>query len=215
MIRWLSELWVSSAADRGVAPPRLWRWTLGRLPSQRRFEADLRELDGQLTRQAESQRLAVEQKPYPIGDYPARRSEAAGPPGPATGLVNRYRPALAVAFGCAVLGVSAWIAWPTAPAYRPETYDATRVSFAKLWEPISEHAQTTGDALREQTVHVTSLPDRFASFDEVVNGLGASIETPIREEMRRLARDMSKPWVYFANQLPRPARETTPDQAEG
>ena len=72
MIRWLSQLWVSKAVDRGEALPLLWRWTFGRLASHRRLASDMRQLDGQLKRQAASQRRVITREHLPVGRYAPR-----------------------------------------------------------------------------------------------------------------------------------------------
>ena len=40
----------------------------------------------------------------------------------------------------------------------------------------------------------------------------AAIESPIREEMRRLSRDMTRSWQYMADQIPvpKPKQDETP-----
>lgn len=210
MIRWLSQLWVSSAVDRNGTPPRLWRWTFGRLASHRAFASQLRQLDGQLKRQATSQQRAIARESWPIGDYPAKpavNGDATDnrPTEHFTGWgLGLWRPALAAGL-FAVLMAGAWLAWPTSPMQSPEElYLATKQSAARIWTPLSEQAQATGLALRNQTTHVTGLADRLPAIDRVVNNLGTAIETPLREEVRRFAWDMTRPWAHLANQLPRP-----------
>jgi hypothetical protein len=221
MIRWLSQRWVSSAIDRGKAPPRLWRWTFGRLAAHREFASELRQLDGQLKRQAASQRRAIAREHWPIGDYPARSTASRHATvdrqaGRFTGWnLGLPRPAW-VAGLCAVLAAGVWIAWPTSPTQSPQQLrEATTRSFAQLWNPLSEQAQATGQALRNQTTHVTGLPDRLPAIDRMVHDLGTTIESPIREEMRRFTRDMTRPWTYLAQQMPRPVLKYEQEATEG
>lgn len=221
MIRWLSQLWVSSAIDRGGSPPKLWCWTFGRLASHRAFASQLRQLDAQLKRQATSQQRAIARERWPIGDYPAQQTgtEAVSDDRSSERVTGWTfglpRPAM-VAGLCTVLAVMAWLAWPTPSIQSPdELRDATARSFAKVWNPLSSQAQATSNALREQTTHITQLPERLPKIDQVVLDLSATIETPIREEMRRFAHDMTRPWSHLANQLPRPAFRESSEPSRG
>ncbi len=221
MIRWLSQLWVSSAVDRGGTPSRLWRWTFGRKASHRAFATQLRQLDGQLKRQATSQQRAIAREQWQIGDYPARSAVAGGASdAPRAGHLFMWSSGLrrsALAAGlCAVLAVVVWVAWPSSPVQNPdEQWETAKRSFALIWDPLSEQAQTTSQALQNQASHVTGLPDRLPAIDQVVNDLGTAIETPLREEMRRFTRDMTRPWTYLAEQMPRPVLKYEQEASEG
>ncbi len=220
MIRWLSQLWVSTAADRGGPPPRLWRWTLGRFASHRRFASQLRQLDGQLKRQATSQQRVIERGHLPVGRYPPRSArDNAGPDvrraGLFTGGMGWFRPALMVGPLAVVVAVI-WLAWPSAPTQSPQELRVIAAdSFARAWGPLTRQAQMTGRALRAQATQVTQLPQRLPAIDQVVSDLGEAIQSPIREEVRRFATDLSRPWTYLAGQLPRLPRDRASDPAEG
>lgn len=206
MMRRLSQLWVSSSADRGKAPPTLWRWTFGRFKSHRDFASSLRDLDTQLSRQAASQQRALAQQQEPVGRY-RPRNEA----GPVTApwWSGLLRPAAAAGV-CVLLVCLAWALWPNIPKHEPDALPrAFADSFERLKEPLEDQAQFAGQMLRDQTDHVRRLPQHLPPIDRVVNGLGEAIQSPIREEVRRFTRDMTEPWVYFANQLPLPARRDT------
>jgi hypothetical protein len=220
MIRWLSQLWVSSAADRGGPPSKIWRWTFGRFASQRAFALQMRQLDGQLKRQAASQQRALAREHLPVGRYAPRSGRGHDGPGvKRSGLFSGdgpgwLRPALTAGTLAAVLA-TAWFAWPTAATRSPqELREITAQSFDRLWGPLARQAETTGQALRSQVVQVTALPQRLSAIDGVVSGLGESIQSPIREEVRRFADDMTRPWTYLADQLPWLPRDRTPATEE-
>lgn len=201
MMRWLSQLWVSAAADRGRPPSALWRWTFGRSGSHRKFAARMRELDGQLSRQAASQQRVIAQQPQPVGRYqPRSRGSSVARPW-WSGLL---RPAMTVG-ACAILAALVWTLWPNIPRHDPEDLTKAFVdSFERLREPLAEQAQLAGQSLREQTDLVRRLPQKLPPIDRVVNDLGLAIQTPIREEVRRFTHDLTEPWVYLAGQLPLP-----------
>lgn len=219
MIRWLSQLWVSAAADRGGPPPRLWRWTFGRFASHQGLASRMHQLDHDLKRQAASQRRAVAREHLPIGRYtPGSARANAGPDvrraGLFTGGMGWLRPAL-TAGSLAVVVAVAWLAWPSAPTQSPqELRTITADSFARVWGPLTRQAQMTGRALRAQTTQVTQLPQRLPAIDQVVSDLGEAIQSPIREEVRRFADDLRQPWIYLAGQLPRLPRSQTPTPEE-
>ncbi len=217
MIRWLSQLWVSSAIDRNDAPPKLWTWTFGRLASHRKFASQLQQLDGQLKRQAVSQQRSLAQEHLPIGDYTANKTITDPAPISASNewLHRLLKPAVSLAC-CAIFATTIWTLWPKQPS--PDTDLLTKAfedQFEQLWTPISEQAQTTGQALRQQTTYMTDLPQRLPKIDQVVQDLSMNIETPIREEMNRFAQDMTQPWIYITNQLPRPTPRQTPPPSNG
>ena len=221
MIRWLSQPWVSSAIDRNGTPPRLWRWTFGRLASHRDFASQLRQLDGQLKRQATSQQRALARESWPIGDYPARSASPVNTSGDraagrfAGWTLSLQRPVLTAGL-YTLLAAGVWLMWPTSPLQSPEqVWAATTRSFVQVWDPLSQQAQVTGQALRDQTTHVTTLPDRLPKMDQVVNDLGTAFESPIREEMRRFTRDMARPWTYLAEQMPMPVFDYEQVPSEG
>ncbi len=218
MIRKLSQFWVSRSVDQGVGPSRLWRWTFGRLASHRRFASQMNQLDAQLKRQATSQRRAIQREPFPIGRYTKSTARADGAAGGGrlvgggliTGGSGWLRPVLMTGSLAAVLGLAVvgFVVWSNTPTQTPEEMRvmATR-SFDRVWQPLSKQAQMTGRALREQTTHVTGLSAKLPTMDRVVNELGEAIQSPIREEVRRFADDMARPWVYLAGQMPRLPRE--------
>ena len=203
-MRWLSQLWVSTAADRGRPPSALWRWTFGRLKSHRELASRMRELDARLSRQAASQQRAIARQPEPVGRYqPRAEANNAVPPWWSALL----RPAMTVGV-CAVMAVLVWTLWPDLPKHDPTELPMAFVdSFERLREPLTEQAQLAEQMLREQTGHVRRLPQKLPPIDRVVNDLGEAIQTPIREEVHRFTRDMTEPWVYFASQLPLPVGE--------
>ncbi len=213
MIRWLSQRWVSGAIDRGHKPPWLWRWTFGRIASHRGFAGDMHGLDVQLRRQAASQQRAIAREVMPVGRYPARPSPSqSGRRQTHTGRgVWIARPALAAGL-CAVIAVAAWLARPKPPTYSPQE---VREAFARVWEPLTQQARTTGQALRDRAEQVSLLPEKLPAIDEVVNHLGNAIESPIREEVRRFTQDVTRPWTYLAGQLPLPSSERTDEPAAG
>ncbi len=220
MIRWLSQLWVSRTVDRGGKPPRLWRWTFGRFASYRRLALELRQLDGQLKRQAASQQRAIEREHLPVGRYSPRSALGRGGLGAGSGGgfadgLNRLRTAWTAGSLAAVVLVAlvAWVAWPNQTTLTPipdqvQTYTAE--SFAKVWDPLARQAELTGQALRTQTTQVVRLQERLPEIDRVVSDLGQAIETPIRDEVQRLTHDLRRPWIYLASQLPRLPHNETP-----
>jgi hypothetical protein len=213
MIRWLSQRWVSGAIDRGQKPPRLWRYTFGRIASHRGFAKDMHDLDAQLRRQAVSQQRAIARDVSPVGHYPARPSANQNHrPQPATGWgVWIARPALAAGL-CAVIAGTVWLAWPKQPTHSPQDVQA---AFARAWEPLAKEAQSTSRAFRDRAALVTTLPEKLPAIDEVVNNLGNAIESPIREEVRRFTQDVTRPWTYLAQQLPLPQPDRTDEPAAG
>lgn len=213
MIRWLSQRWVSGAVDRGHKPPRLWRWTFGRFAWHRGFADDLHELDVLLRRQAASQQRVISRGVMPVGHYPVRpSSKPSNQPQPATSRgVWIARPALAAGL-CVVIAGAVWLARPQTTTYSPQQ---VQEAFARVWEPLNKQAQTTGQALRDRAELVSLLPERLPAIDEVVNNLGNAIESPIREEVRRFTRDLTRPWTYLAEQLPLPRTERTDEPAAG
>ncbi len=220
MIRWLSQLWVSASVDRGGPPSRLWRWTFGRLASHRRLASQMRQLDGQLKRQAISQQRAISHERLPVGRYTPRPSGAddgAGATGAGLFAGSRgwLRPAL-TAGSLAVVFAVAWVAWPGEPTETPQGLRSiTTESFAQVWGPFARQAEMTGRALRDQTTQVTQLPQRLPAIDQVVNDLGEAIQSPIRDEAQRFADDLRGPWIYLAGQLPRPPRDRQQAPTEG
>lgn len=221
MIRWLSHWWVSGATDRGQKPPRLWRWTFGQIASHRELADEMRELDGQLRRQAASQQRAIAREAMPVGRYPARRELGRGEldskqtqRSPRWGI-GLARPAWAAGL-CALIAAGVWLAWPQAPTQSPQQLrEASAKSFARVWDPLSQQAQTAGQAFRDRAAQVALLPEKLPAIDDVVSNLGEAIESPIREEVRRFTRDVTLPWAYLAEQLPRPFRERTDEPAAG
>jgi len=197
----------------------LWRWTFGRFASHRRLASDLRQLDGQLKRQAASQRRAIAREPLPVGRYaPVSRSgtdaSGAGSDGPIAHKLNWLRPALiggSLAAGLVALMV--WAVWPSHPVPTPgQVQTFTAESFVRVWDPLARQAERTGQALRTQTTQVVRLQQRLPAIDRVVNDLGEAIQTPFRDEVQRMAQDLRKPWTYLAGQLPRLPRSETQDQ---
>ncbi len=217
MIRWLSQLWVSTSVDRGGRPSVLWRWTFGRFASHRGLASQLCQLDGQLRRQAASQQRAIARERLPVGRYNARSAgdnsaATARNVGVFTEGIGWLRPTLAAGSLAVVVAVS-WLAWPSDPMQTPQELRlATADSFSRVWEPLSRQAQTTGQALRDQTTQVTELPQRLPKIDRVFNDLGEAIESPIRQEVQRFTDDLRAPWVYLAGQLPRLPRNQTQEQ---
>ncbi len=219
MIRWLSQLWVSTSIDRGERPSRLWLWSFGRFASHRRFVSQLSQLDGQLKRQAASQQRAIAREGLPIGRYSPRSAmdhDGAGDTGAGlfAGGVGWLRPALATGT-LAVMVTAAWLAWPGDPTQTPqELRAATAESFARVWGPLNRQAEVTGRALREQTRQVTLLPQKLPAVDRVINDLGVAIESPIRDEVQRFKNDLREPFIYLAGQLPRlpQSRKQAPEE---
>jgi hypothetical protein len=216
MIRKLSQFWVSRSVDRGVGPGLFWRWTFGRLGSHRRFASQMNQLDAQLKRQAGSQRRAIEREPFPIGRYTRARADGAAEGGHLVGggiLAGGsgwLRPALMTgSLGAVlVLAVVGFVVWSNTPTQTPEELRAMATqSFDRVWEPLSRQAKTTGQALREQTVRVAGLSQKLPVMERVVDELDEAIRSPIREEVRRFAEDVARPWVYLAGQMPRLRRE--------
>jgi len=207
MMRWLSHYWVSRSIDRDSKPSGLWRHTFGRLTSHKHFASQFSQLDAQLKRQAASQRRAIAREQLPVGRYanqtvPVQQAHDNTPPHRAGWL----RPALtmgslAAVIGLGVVGAAIWFNTPTLSA--PELRAKATESFDRVWQPLSRQAETTGRALREQTVHVTSLRQRLPEMDKVVIDLGDAIQSPIREEVRRFTNDLKRPWTYLAGQLPK------------
>lgn len=211
MIRRLSQRWVSAAADRGKPPSALWRMTFGRLKSHRQFATQLATLDARLRREAASRQRAISRQAAPVGQYPER---TAAQPHALSDRRPWLRPALALGAASLVLA-TAWSLWPNAPRQDPgQLRIAFENSYQRLKDPLAEQVQLAGRSLRRQTDHVRQLPAKLPPIDRVVNDLGQAIQTPIRDEIRRLARDMTQPWVYLASQLPRPATDP-PDPEPG
>jgi len=146
MIRWLSQLWVSTSADRGGPLPRLWRWTFGRFASHQKWASRLDRLDGALKRQAASQRRLMSREPLPVGRYTPRSDGVhAGAGLRWSGLFNGgvgwLRPGLA-AGSLAVVVAVAWVAWPSGPTQTPQELRAATVeSFARVWDPLTRRAE--------------------------------------------------------------------------
>ncbi len=219
MIRWLSQYLVSRSIDDGGKPSALWRHTCGRLSSHKRFASQMNQLDAQLKRQAASQRRAIAREQLPVGRYANQTVSQASVHGDA--LTSRgmgwLRPTLTFGSLAAVigLGVIGAVIWMNTPAHSPQELRAMATeSFDRVWQPLSRQAETTGRALREQTVHVTSLSDRLPKMDKVVNELGVAIQSPIQEEVKRFAEDLKRPWTYLAGQLPRLPREGNEDRTQ-
>jgi hypothetical protein len=208
MIRWLSQLWISTATDRDGKPPRLWRLTFGRFASHRGLASRMDKLDDQLKRQAASQHRLMSREHMQIGLYSPRMTRTRVVPdvrsdGPFSGASGWLRPTLA-AGSLAMVVAAVWITWPTAPSVSPrEISTITANSFAKAWDPFARQVEMTGRALRTQTTQVTQLPQRLPPINQVVNDLGEAIQTPIRDEIQRFAEDLRQPWIYLAGQLPR------------
>lgn len=213
MIRWLSQRWVSGAIDRGQKPPRLWRWTFGRSASHRGFAVDMHDLDVQLRRQAASQQRAIARDVLPVGRYPARPSatQSNRPQAATSRVVWIARPALAAGL-CAVIAAVAWLVWPQQPTYSPQE---VQVAFSRVWEPLAKEAKNTSQVLRDRAERVSLLPEKLPAIDQMVNNLGHAIESPLREEVRRFTRDVTRPWTYLAEQLPLPRGERTDEPTAG
>lgn len=220
MIRWLSQLWVSTAVDRNDRPSKLWRWTFGRFTSHRKFASQLHQIDSELKHQAAYQRRAVARQPLPVGRYAPRldRDKAKPDKGEAgsfsVGGGSLLRPTLTMGSFAVVVAVI-WLAWPSSPAKRtPQELGAmTAHASVQTWEPLTRQAKMIGRTLHGRTSQIGQLPKKLLTIDEVVNDLGEAIQSPIRDEVRRFANDLRQPWTYLANQLPRPRLSPTPNPA--
>lgn len=208
MMRGLSQYLVSRAIDRGGKPSALWRHTFGRLASHQQFASQMNQLDAQLKRQATSQRRAIAREQLPVGRY-AKQTVPADATATDTALppaLSWLRPTLTYGSFAAVLGLAVvgLVIWANTPKHSPEELRAMAAqSFDRVWQPLSRQAESTGRALRDQTAHVTNLPHRLPEMDRVVNDLGVAIQSPIQEEVRRFTDDLTRPWSYLADQLPK------------
>ena len=214
MMRWLSQIWVCRRVDLGGKPSVLWRWTFGRLGSHRAFDQGLRELDGKLRRQAASQNRAIAREPLPVGRYgPRQTALSPGVANPGRGIW--LRPAMVVG-AIAVVLVGVWVGMPGEPA--PSSVELASFladPFARAVAPLTQQIETTGRAMREQAEWITQLPGRLPTIDRAVADLGESIQTPMREEARRLADDIRRPWVYLVGQMPRLMRDPSRTRGRG
>jgi hypothetical protein len=219
MMRWLSQLWVCQRVDAGSGPSALWRLTFGRLGSHRAFNQDMRELDDRLKRQAASQNRAIAREVLPVGRYEPRQTASspgvAGPVAGGWGWALGGRLAMTVGAFAAV-GAGVWLVMPGEPAPSPmQQVSISAEPFARAVAPLTQRIETTGRAMREQTERITQLPGRLPTVDRVMADLGESIQTPIRQEARRLADDLRRPWVYLADQMPRLPRDPKADTEKG
>jgi len=218
MMRGWSQYLLSRSIDRGGKPSLLWRNTLGRFSSHQRFAAQMNQLDAQLKRQASSQRRAIAREQWPVGRYANQMiiADTAHEAGQTFRVAGWLRPtltygSLAAVLGIAVVGI---VIWANTPTHSPQELRAmATASFGRVWQPLSKQAETTGRALREQTVHITSLPDRLPKMERVVNDLGVAIQSPIEQEVKRFTNDLKRPWTYLASQLPKMPREPETDRA--
>jgi hypothetical protein len=132
-------------------------------------------------------------------------------------LGGTLRGRLAVAVGAfAAIAAGAWLVMPGEPAPSPmQQVSISAEPFARAVAPLTQRIETTGRAMREQTERITQLPGRLPTVDRVMADLGESIQTPIRQEARRLADDLRRPWVYLADQMPRLPRDPKADTEKG
>ncbi len=175
---------------------------------------DLRALDIELRRQAIAQREVLDQTQWPVGRYPAKRMARHRSPAMNTDRLRvwfRWAP-----MTCTVIlaGFGVWLAVSATrgPKALHESREVFQRSLTQLWEPIESQVRTTGQALRSQTQQLTRLPDKAPAVDQVFGRIGESIQSPIREEIRRFSRDLTRPWFYLAEQLPLPSSSARADE---
>lgn len=204
MIRWLSEVWLSITLDAGRKPPRLWRMLFGRSESHRRFAARIDQLDAALKDQAESSQQALAEEPWPIGDY----KKAAWSASDHNPFVRQpiWRPIASAALAlCVLVSAIVYFAKPADPRMDVDVvYNATDQSITEVLDTLARQVRATNDALREQTLPIAKVPNELPDIDRAINRVGQAVETPIRLQMQQFAEDMTRPWAYLADQLPRP-----------
>jgi len=114
---------------------------------------------------------------------------------------------------CAVMAFGVfWLTKPNDPTPQVQQLQAaTAQSIGPLLDTLAQQVRATGRRLSEQSQQVTQAPSRLPEVDRVVNDLGLAIEAPLRQEMRRFADEVTRPWTYLAGQLPRPVLRPAPE----